>query len=195
MADKKKPMIVLNEQNYPHELVCLDLDGGETHWRYHRTSTVQRQAREVQQNPDDGEYALAGRWDQCEWLVRSQYRESRCGRGGYDDGYGMALCWQHQDMLMQNIIHRLRNKQWPCGHISDLVEALVATPWVPGPYSGLPPSARLLEAQLADNIDNLIDNPGVVSDRVKELVDRLIDRRLAERMGTTHEEEDSDDDE
>jgi hypothetical protein len=182
---KKKPMIVLNEQAFPNELVALDSDGTETHWRLHRTSMVKPLTRDVEQTAD-GEYRVTGGWDACEWLVRSQYRESRCGRGGYDDGYGMSLCWQHQDALMIKVLHRLRHRQWHLRQVEDFAEALATSNYVKPPFADslhvASPAKKMLEAALIDSIDNVIDDPDIVSEEVLRAITRLVERRLAERL-------------
>lgn len=183
---KKKSMIVLNEQNFPNELIALDSDGVQTYWRHHHTSKVEPLTRDVTEVAD-GEYKVEGRWDQCEWLVRSQYRESRCGRGGYDDGYGMSLCWQHQDALMTNILHRLRYRQWFPKQLDDFAEALSQSQYIKDPFPDPPhfasPTKKMLEAALADSIENVIDDPDIVSDRVMKLIERLVDRQLSKTLG------------
>lgn len=184
MAEKKR-MIVLNEQSFPSELVALDSDGTETHWRLQSTSTVKPSNREVEQGAD-GEHKVTGRWDQCEWLVRSQYRKSRCGRGGYDDGYGMSLCWQHQDALMSNILHRLRHRQWFPKQVKDFAEALATSRYIkdpfPDPLYVVSPAKKMLEAALADSIEAVIDDPDIVSGEVLHAINRLVERRLAELL-------------
>ena len=183
MGRPERVRFACDSDSRPLTLVTFNPDGTEHHWRYDRTVAMQ---------PDtepDGE-APSARWGQCEWLCHSQYRTDRCGRSGYHDGWGMTLCWQHQDSLFRDVLHRTLENLWPPLQLQHLAEALAGAPWHPGPYSGPSPVQRMLEAEIIGNLHDLLDDTAVISAEVQSLVDKLIDQRLAQRMGADDAEAD-----
>lgn len=187
MSDRVR--FAFDSQRRPLTLIMFDEDGTEHYWKLDRTlpaGTVS--LTDVAQF--DAVTAVQGR---CVWLCETGYRTGRCGRGGYDGGYGMTLCWQHQDALLRHILHRLQNKHFPPGHLKAFAEALAKAPYLRGPYSTASPTQKMLEDALHRNLEQVLDDQAVVSERVQVLIDRLIDRRLAERLGSpTHDEEEDD---
>lgn len=60
----------------------------------------------------------------CEWPVHPGNYQANwrpCGRGGYSDGYGPSLCWQHREQMFQTVARSMHT--FGDSGFGDVVEA------------------------------------------------------------------------
>lgn len=114
----------------------------------------------------------------CQWPVRSAFREAGCGRSGASgtgSGYGIRLCWQHEDALFTEVLGRLEGNRVIQ---DDFLRVLIGQ--IEQLEDARPGWQDAIENALVRRLE---DGEWTFSERVEEAVEEYINRRLFEKWG------------
>lgn len=98
----------------------------------------------------------ADEWTTCEWPIQDYYgqRSQTCSRDAFKNRYGMSLCWQHEEEPTRHVEYQIRQ----------------------GILRG-----KALEA-ITDAFVSAVANDDDLPHRVSEQIDRIVSKRLAQRV-------------
>lgn len=175
-------------------------DGSED--RYIYTGTIERSTsdgpeRYIERDPNLvlQEEEQQRQWMSCEWPTRTEWRVGTCGRSAPYRGYGLALCWQHEDKAFDHVITHLERGAFYLGQLERLTEALLRQRrWGDEFIDDQQYRARtkavsaIARKEVFSYLQDLLDESKFsygTDSELQELLDELIQKRLQENWGAT----------